>query len=197
MSYGNLIVIPFIVAIFIFTFFVFHDGLLSMADTNNNNRNIIIQRYDNLRDTEIEITGGYITGNYSESQGRTKLNIYVNVSNTGKTKIRDFSKIDVICIYVINKTQPPPERIGLYVGKKWVPYYATSTGEDYWKIEEFYSDYVNPGIWDPRESIKMRIYLEDAIDTKPLDVFKFAWVHITTPNGVSTSAYIIGNVDLA
>lgn len=93
--------------------------------------------------------------------------LYVDVTNTGDTRIKRFSKMDII---VTNTT------IG---STYWLEYTSTGFG---WSQVIYSPDTINPGLLDPGETMKITI---DMVGREFPD-----WIKIITPNGVSSSAYV-------
>ncbi|MDD4126347.1 MAG: hypothetical protein PHV39_01500, partial [Methanomicrobium sp.] len=61
-------------------------------------------------------------------------------------------------------------------------YYLKGDAEGEWNITSISPDIINPGLLDPQEVLNISIRYQGA---KP------KWVQVTTPNGVSASAYVV------
>lgn len=95
--------------------------------------------------------------------------IYAEVENTGSVVISEIKYMD---IYTINGTSNPPT------------YYTQGSVTGTWNMESIEPDIINPGLWDPGEVMNISVKYYG-------DVPK--WIQITTPNGISDSAYISGD----
>ncbi len=92
--------------------------------------------------------------------------VYVEMENTGSVVISEIKYMDV---YTINGTSNPPL------------YYSYGSGTGKWTEESINPDIINPGQWDPKEIMNISvIYTGDGPK----------WIQVTTPNGISDSAYI-------
>jgi hypothetical protein len=90
----------------------------------------------------------------------------VTLSNTGQERISDYEFIDV---YLQNGDLAPEF------------YWYNPSGGRGWQKINIVPDTVYPGAWDPGEELHMIV----TADNGP-----YSWVQVTTPNGVSASAYL-------
>lgn len=105
-------------------------------------------------------------------------NITFDVMNTGKTKITNISKMDLI--FKFNRTQNKS-----YSVTYWVPYTPDAPGSvNTWSMTGIEPDMINPRLLDPGETMHCKAYLEDEL--YPLAT---GWISVTSPNGSSGSAY--------
>ena len=108
-----------------------------------------------------------------------------NVTNTGETSIRlrDFDKMDCIVSYTASGVS----------NSTWVPYTQAGDTVSHWNVTRVFfngkeGDEVNPmklsspvyGGWDPRETVEIQIWLEDANPS-------FEYITLCTPNAVKAS----------
>lgn len=130
--------------------------------------NILINSVKEMQDikneqlkTDINISSAYASGNY----------IYLNITNTGHEKIRDFPKIDVIVTDITTKNT------------YWIKYTNNATlSNKEWKKNYITPDDINPdSILDPDETMNVTIQMTS---NPPYRVI------IATPNGVGDSKYI-------
>ncbi|WOF15621.1 hypothetical protein F1737_02425 [Methanoplanus sp. FWC-SCC4] len=91
--------------------------------------------------------------------------LYVEVINDGKTTISDFEYFD---IYTGSNTSKTPV------------YYQKGDGTGEWNIVSIKPDIINPEQFDPQEIMNISVRYSGEAP---------AWIQITTPNGVSASAY--------
>ncbi|HON82419.1 MAG TPA: hypothetical protein PLN56_10205 [Methanoregulaceae archaeon] len=110
--------------------------------------------------SRIAGTSILITG----TSGNTTLSI--TLSNIGNERISDYEFMDVY----VQAGDSVPEF-----------YRYNPSGGRGWRIIEIVPDTVYPGAWDPGE--EMHIWV--TADTGP-----YSWVQVTTPNGISASAYL-------
>jgi len=120
-----------------------------------------------------------------------------NVTNTGETSIRlrEFDKMDCIVTYTVSGTR----------NSMWVPYVQAGNTSSHWNVTRVFfkgmeGDEVNPvkltspvyGSWDPRETLEIQIWLEDANPS-------FQYVTLVTPDAVkaSTDLYMEYEVGVA
>ena len=91
---------------------------------------------------------------------------YIEIENSGSVIISDIEYLDA---YTINGPSNPPV------------YYSQGSGTGEWDKISIKPDIINPGQWDPEEILNISInYSGDS----PI------WVQVTTPNGISDSAYV-------
>ena len=92
--------------------------------------------------------------------------LYAEIENTGSVVISGIKYMD---IYTISEASNPPT------------YYVQGTGTTTWSQISIKPDIINPGQWDPNEVMNISLsYSGDAPK----------WIQVTTPNGISDSAYI-------
>lgn len=116
--------------------------------------------------------------------------LYVNVTNNGKVGIiaRDFSKIDVILVYI---AQVNSSKVTL-----WLPYDASMAVANGWRVKSAYvgstsKELINPinlpsansGIWDPNETLQLEVWLDS---NNALDTSEGVVVIIVALNGASS-----------
>lgn len=106
-------------------------------------------------------------GDYSE--------IYAEVENTGKTTLSNFKNWDVIVKVASPMLQVEPK----------VCMYNNNSAANRWNCV-IIPDLLSPGQLNPGEVMNMSIRIED-LDA---DLGSTRMLHITTPNGVSASAYV-------
>lgn len=92
--------------------------------------------------------------------------LYAEIENTGSVVISEIKYLD---LYTINGTSNPPV------------YYTEGTGTGTWSQVSIKPDIINPGQWDPKEVMNLSVSYPG---NDPI------WVQVTTPNGISDSAYI-------
>ncbi|MBD3206589.1 hypothetical protein GF319_09650 [Candidatus Bathyarchaeota archaeon] len=161
-----------------FTALIFVAGIASFITLNISSVNLVtsiipgqIDKIETLKNEKLEITDWLI----EISQ------IDVNITNSGDTKIAidDLSTIDIILFYSLNGSD-------YTVKPNWS---QDQQNYSYWKLEEVYyndqhGDTINPidinqsfGFWDPYETIKISIHLEETFDTIEAIIF-------TSPDGI-------------
>lgn len=161
-----------------FTALIFVAGIASFITLNISSVNLVtsiipgqIEKIETIKNEKLEITDWLIENNQ----------IHVNITNTGETKIAidDLDTIDIILFYSLNGSD-------YTVKPNWS---QDQQNFSYWKLEEVYyngqnGDTINPidvsqcfGFWDPYETIKISIYLEDAFDIVQAIIF-------TSPEGI-------------
>ncbi len=92
--------------------------------------------------------------------------LYINVTNTGDTKISDYSLWDVVLI------------------KNGVVEYLDYDTD--WDVYAFYNDTINPNILDPSETLEIRIL-------RTFNSGDVVWIEVSTPNGVvAAKRYVVG-----
>lgn len=124
---------------------------------------VSIAQTDQINQQEERVRTAIEINNSSVAPGSI---VYAELENTGSVVISEIKYMDV---YTINGTSNPPV------------YYSQGTGTGTWSRVSIEPDIINPGQWDPKEVINISIsYPGDA----PI------WVQVTTPNGISDSAYI-------
>lgn len=100
----------------------------------------------------------------TDSSGNSTVSL--TLSNTGSERISDYEYMDV---YV-------------QAGDSVPEYYRYNpSGGRGWQVTGIVPDTVFPGDWDPGEEL----YITINADSGP-----YTWVQVTTPNGVSASAYL-------
>ena len=118
--------------------------------------------------TDIEIVSASVSAN----------EISVSIDNTGSTKILD-SDFEYMDVYV--RYRNDSEGI---IGIKRIPYNVSNPPpvDDYWTLDnpDITDDYINPGIFDPDERLRILIRVSYYINsTAPENYIK-----VVTPNGV-------------
>jgi flagellar protein FlaF len=94
--------------------------------------------------------------------------VYANISNTGTEIISDFKHMDVL-VY--------DNEDGVY---EICTYDQDLDTRGYWKITDYYGEFIHPNELDPGEVYQIQI-------TTVAEVPK--WFQITTANGVSASGF--------
>ncbi len=118
---------------------------------------------DQLNQQGERIRTGITINNASAGPGSIA---FAELENTGSVVISDIKYMDV---YTINGTANPPI------------YYPQGAGTGTWSKVSIEPDIINPGQWDPMEVMNISISYpgDDPV-----------WIKVTTPNGISDSAYI-------
>lgn len=153
------------IALIVFGGMTMSRGFITSVDSTAMAMDQMGQRDEKIMRTELTPT--YV----ATASGRTILNVYL--TNTGQTKITDFSKWDMIIQYLSDS--------GYYI--TWLPYTAGALGNNQWKNNGIYwngnSEVFEPGIVNPGEEIRIQAQLSPAIarDTDNRVV-------VSTPNGV-------------
>jgi len=98
------------------------------------------------------------------TSGNSTLSLILD--NTGTERISDYDAMEV---YVMAGEAMPE----LY-------HYNPSGGRG-WRISGISPDSVFPGSWDPGESLSITVITDGG---------PYSWVQVTTPNGISASAYL-------
>jgi archaellum component FlaF (FlaF/FlaG flagellin family) len=162
-----------------FSALIFVAGIASFITLNISSVNLVasiipgqIEKIEAINNEKLEITDWLIENNQ----------INVNITNTGDTKIAldDFETIDIILFYSLNESD-------YTIRPGWS---QDQQNFSYWKLEDVYykgqqGDTVNPidlnlnyGFWDPYETIKISIFLEEEFDT-------FKSIIFTSPKGIT------------
>ena len=124
---------------------------------------VSIAQTDQINQQEERVRTSITINNASIAPGSI---LYAEIENSGSVSISEIKYMDV---YTINETKNPP----LYIPQ--------GTGTGTWSFNTLEPDIINPGQWDPREVMNISVrYLGD----EPV------WIQVTTPNGISDSAYI-------
>lgn len=172
MGFGTVIAAMVSVAIILLASYVCSNGGFYMADRITNSVMEMQENENEILKTGIEITGYYTDG--------TNISLYLH--NTGSTKIKDFDHMDVIVNYS-NQSGNAKTR--------WIPHQEDAGNLiNEWTVNKTFNpdlgspDFVNPGIFDPDEKMKLQISLEDSLKNNSIN-----WIMVATPNGAKASGY--------
>lgn len=100
----------------------------------------------------------------AEASGNSTISLTLN--NTGTERISDYDAMEVYAM----AGESMPEL-----------YFYNPSGGRGWRISGISPDSVFPGSWDPGESMDVTVTTEGG---------PYTWVQVTTPNGISASAYL-------
>ncbi|MHC1567416.1 MAG: hypothetical protein ACXQT5_03510 [Candidatus Syntropharchaeia archaeon] len=172
MGFGTIVAALVSITMILMAAYIFTTGGLYMIDVLTNSIKMMQNNKNEQLKTEIEISNIIANGT----------NINVTVNNTGHTKIREFSKMDVIIHYYTLPTGT--------MKIVWISYTDETPNDNEWTVTEISPDKINPGIFDPGERMTIWIKLSSEYPVDPESVNN--WLQITAPNGVSTSGYFNG-----
>jgi flagellar protein FlaF len=113
-----------------------------------------------------------VTGTQVDDTGA---NVDVTLDNEGQTAIGDFERMDVVVQYT-------SESATYHV--LWIPYTPGPLQSNTWTVQSITGDMFEPGIFNPGETLEMRIRLNP-----PVGMSTTNWAIISTRLGVSLSAY--------
>ena len=157
------------IALIVFGGMTMSRGFITSVDSTAMALDKMGQRDEKIMRTELSAI-------YAASvDSETRINVYL--TNTGQTKLTDFSKWDVIVQYY--------DDAGGY-DAVWIPYTAGALGHNQWTNNGIYwsgsPEVFEPGILNPGEEIRIQIQLNPAIMKKTTNQ-----VVMSTPNGVPAS----------
>lgn len=157
------------IALIVFGGMTMSRGFITSVDSTAAALDKMGQRDEKIMRTELTPTDTDL-----QSQG-TILDVYL--TNSGRTKLADFSKWDVIIQYYAQG--------GVY-HVKWLPYTSGAPDNNQWTNNGIYLDAIaevfEPNILNPGERIVIRAKLSPAVGTSTTNL-----VVISTPNGVPAS----------
>ncbi len=157
------------IALIVFGGMTMSRGFISSVDSTAMALDRMGQRDEKIMRTELTPTYE------STASGRTILNVYL--TNSGQTKLTDFSKWDVIIQYY--------DSAGIY-HVTWLPYTAGVLANNQWRNNGIYwngnPEAFEPDILNPGEEIRIRAQLSPAVGTPTTNL-----VVVSTPNGVPAS----------
>ncbi len=175
MGFGTIFATIAMVVIIGFTSYFVITGALFSIDTLSDSLKAASEIDNERLKTEIEIVHVSLSG---VEQNKPNINVIVN--NTGHTSIREFEHMDVIVYYC----SPGGPEGTLQI--KWIPYTTENPpGNNEWTVTSISPDFINPGIFNPDESMTLWIKVAPVI----WSLSERNWLQITTPNGVSDSKY--------
>lgn len=132
--------------------------------------------------TEIEdsqLRTGIELGDVSVTDNCTLINLAVN--NTGATKLlkSDFVHIDVFVYYHCDLSGNNTTII-----YKWLPFRAGEPNDNEWTVVNITPDLINPGTFNPDETMNIRIRIYPPITKGSVN-----WLKVVMPNAVSDANY--------
>ncbi len=159
------------IALIVFGGMTMSQGFITSVDSTAMALDKMGQRDEKILRTELSPT-------YAVTQtGGTILN--VRLTDSGQTKLADFSKWDVIVQYY-------DDSLGLVYHVTWLPYTAGALGDNQWRNFGIQlngqPEVFEPGILNPAEDITVQIRLSPAVGHNTTNL-----VVISTPNGIPAS----------
>jgi len=173
MGFGTAFVTLAFVLIVTMCTYMFVTGSIFTMDTLSNSLNALSEKQNDRLKTEIEL------GDVSATNDSGHSIITLAINNTGATKIlkSEFVHIDVFvyfhCFIAKNTTL-----------HKRVPYTTGTPDDNEWTVEGIAPDLINPGTFDPGETMNIRVRISPAILEDRVN-----WLKVVMPNAVSTSTY--------
>lgn len=157
MGFGAIIATAFGLFLIILTAYMVLDGISSLSYSLSDSIKKIQDEKNEQLKTSLKMESTKKEGNY----------VYLNLSNTGSSKIREFQRMDVIISNTSTKNS------------SYLSYKKGTLLQEEWNFT-VYKDYINPGILDPGEGMNISVLTY----SNP----NIAWV--ATPNGVVASSYL-------
>ena len=144
-------------------------GFLTSVDSSTAGLENMSGRHEQIMRTELS------PASTSMNAGRDTL--YINLENTGQTKLADFDKWDVIVQYYDDSAT-------YYT--KWLPYNGGVLGNDEWQVEWIHLDggdeVFELNVLNPGEEIQIKAQLSPIVGAGTTNL-----VIIATPNGIPLS----------
>lgn len=176
----NAIISVICIVLLLFGGMTMSQGFLSSVDSNATTWTQMGERDRDILRTEIS---NVVPTDPGEGVGGLA-NVYATLANTGQTKLADFDEWDVIVQYY--------DTGGSKV-IKWLPYNSSTPGDNEWTVVGIYLDtggtpeVFEPNIFNPGEVMKIQLKLNPLVGDETTNL-----VTISTPNGVSASAFFRG-----
>jgi hypothetical protein len=150
-------------------------GFLSSIDNTSANIDSISQRNEQIMRTNITV---------DEVSQSSANELEIHLDNIGQVKLAEFAKWDIIIHHRDDDDQ-------YYV--TWMPYTASSPGNNEWTVEGLYTasgqpEAFEPGIFNPDEEMVIEARIDPGIKTGSDNL-----VIITTPNGVTVTKAFTGS----
>jgi flagellar protein FlaF len=173
MGFGTAFVTLAFVLIVTMCTYMFVTGSIFTMDTLSNSLNALSEKQNDRLKTEIELGDVSVTNNSDYNI------ITLAINNTGATKIlkSDFVHIDVFVYYHCYIA-------GNTTIHKWVPYTAGALNDNEWTVVDIAPDLINPGTFDPGETMNIRVRVSPAITEDRVN-----WLKVVMPNAVLASKY--------
>lgn len=156
MGFGAIIAAAFGLALIIISAYTVLGGIYFQHTTLADSMKELQNRKNEQLRTSVKIESAKKEVNY----------VYLNLSNTGSTKIREFQRIDVIAANTTTGSL------------SYLNYENGSLSMEEWNFT-LYKDYINPGLLDPGEGMNITLLT----NTNP----NVVW--FGTPSGIVTSSH--------
>ena len=157
------------IALVVFGGMTMSRGFLTSVDSSATGLENMSDRHEQIMRTELS------PASTSINAGRDTL--YINLENTGQTKLADFDKWDVIVQYYDDSAT-------YYT--KWLPYNGGVLGNDEWQVEWIHLDggdeIFELNVLNPGEEIQIKAQLSPIVGAGTTNL-----VIIATPNGITLS----------
>ena len=142
----------------------------SSVDRIGQSWQVMGQRLEEQVRTDLTAVETLVDGSYA--------NITVRVRNDGQTPVADWARMDVVVQYF-------SESGTRYA--RWIPYTSGALQSNTWTLVSIENDSFEPGVLNPGEIAQIRIRINPLMGPATT-----AWVVISTENGVTVSASVVG-----
>ncbi len=145
-------------------------GFMTSVDASTAGLETLGQRNETIMRTELS----------SINASMTAANILeITLENNGQTRLADFDKWDVIIQYY--------DGTGAY-STRWLPYTGETLADNTWEVAWIRlngaAEIFEPGVLNPKEQIMIRAQIDPPVGAGTTNM-----VVVSTPNGISASAY--------
>ncbi|MBU4491244.1 MAG: hypothetical protein KKD69_02155 [Euryarchaeota archaeon] len=158
MGFGAIIATALGLVLIIMTAYIVLGGTYSLSISMAESIKKIHEKKNEQLRTSIRIDSGSKSGIY----------VYLNLMNTGSSKIREFQMMDVIVANTSTKNS------------SYLKYKNGVLSQEEWNLTILYKDHINPGMADPGEGMNLTL----RTTSNP----NIVWV--ATPNGIVASAHL-------